>query len=261
MSTLFIAFPVYNTGSALGEFLKEADQVSPLLRKLGVDLQFIAVDDASDDADTIDILQSDKKVSVIRHDQNRGCFASLMSAIKYVEKRCEIGDYMAWLDSDNEHRPMHLVSLLAVLQQDMADMAMLQLIFRPQYMQEFDREQQRTLGALEARVLLGNGHIWHQHCPGCWMVKCSYLARLDILLRAYKKFFQEQENVDLRWGEDMIFAAFVNYVGGRVNYDTMALSHKAAPNRTDEKIIAQYDQAIRHLRVFRQYAERDMRPL
>lgn len=93
------------------------------------------------------------------------------------------------------------------------------------------------------------------------MVKCSYLARLDILLRAYKKFFQEQENVDLRWGEDMIFAAFVNYVGGRVNYDTMALSHKAAPNRTDEKIIAQYDQAIRHLRVFRQYAERDMRPL
>lgn len=249
-----IAFPVYNTGELLRGFLMELRETIPFIEKLGVKVTCIAIDDASSGELTLDILRNPPTpLEVIHHEQNGGCFQGLITALECACKICGPDDYVAWLDSDGEHKPMQLIGLLALVQRGVADLALSQIIWKEDMMSEYDRRLQDAVGLLEAQVILGPGHRWHQHCPGCWVVNAGLVPKSTALLKGYADFYFANEAEHARWGEDMSYVACVGFLGGRVNSDSITLSHMLAPNRPMSKVVSQYEHALAHLRLYSKF--------
>lgn len=246
--TIWITFPVYNTGRLLHDFLAELKTVSTILRSEYKSVILVAVDDGSTDSNTVDILKDSPDVHVIRHDENKGVVAGLLTALQYVGAHCSPEDCMAWLDSDGEHDPLHLVHLVRMMKNKSVDMALAQLLFREEHMGEIDRKSQEFMGAVEGKLLLG--HYFFQHCPGCWIVRAEYIVSGAENLKAYMDFYKKETGMAPRWGEDMTFLAIVKNLGGQINDDLCSASHMPAPNRSLEKIIDQLYHAVIHLRLY-----------
>ena len=82
--------------------------INSVLNQTYSNFELIIVDDASTD-ETVDILNSfnDDRIKVIIHDENKGVSASRNSALKEAK-----GEYIAYLDSDNEWTPNYLSSMV-----------------------------------------------------------------------------------------------------------------------------------------------------
>jgi glycosyltransferase involved in cell wall biosynthesis len=101
---LSVIIPVYNEAATLPELLKRV-MVVP------VEKEVLIVDDGSTDS-TGDFLKeiSDKTVTVLRHERNRGKGAAIRTALPYIR-----GEFVIIQDGDLEYDPMdYLVLLQAV---------------------------------------------------------------------------------------------------------------------------------------------------
>lgn len=254
--TLFVCFPVYNTGGLLRKFLNELGNTIPFLEKLGVAVKCIAVDDKSTDIMTCMILKhSPIPLEVIYREVNGGCCEGLSTALERVMEQCTERDFMSWLDADGEHPPMKLLGVLPVLQRKLADLALVQIVWQEDHMASYDRKLQDAMGTLEAMVIFGPDRQWRQHCPGCWVVTGEFLVDKGTprLYRQYLNFYKSETGQLARWGEDMSFVACVHNLGGRVDDSTITVSHMVVPNRPPEKVVSQYTHAFTHLGLYERF--------
>lgn len=81
------------------------------------DWELVAVDDASfDDTATIIAGYHDPRIRILRHEQNRGAAAARNTAMRDAR-----GEFLAWIDSDDEWLPEKLAQQIALLQRTGAD--------------------------------------------------------------------------------------------------------------------------------------------
>ncbi len=100
---LSILVPVYNEERTLAEIL---DRV--LAVDLAAEKEVIVVDDASTDGTAAVLSRYSDRVTVVRHERNRGKGAALRTALRHAT-----GDYVVPQDADLEYEPADLSSLLA----------------------------------------------------------------------------------------------------------------------------------------------------
>ncbi|WP_144905660.1 glycosyltransferase family 2 protein [Halobellus captivus] len=98
MPTVSVVIPTYNRADAVQRTLDS------VLEQSLEDIEAIVVDDASAD-ETIDVVQSydDQRVTLLSHETNRGGSAARNTGIKEAS-----GDYIAFVDSDDEWLPRKL---------------------------------------------------------------------------------------------------------------------------------------------------------
>jgi len=115
MSKLSVLIPCFNERTTIQEIVRRVLDVE--LEAIGLEL--VIIDDGSTDgsAEVIARLaQSDPRIRVITHPQNRGKGAALRSA----QSECT-GDYVVIQDADLEYDPQNYASLLAPLLEGQAD--------------------------------------------------------------------------------------------------------------------------------------------
>jgi hypothetical protein len=267
MPTLYVAFPVFNPDPPeIKAFIEELEAVKELLGRLGYRLQCLAVDDASSEPLTkvLGLKRSTKFLSVLRQRQNQGCADGLRTALGEVSHRSQnANDLFAWLDSDGEHRPWHLLEMVLRLQRGQADGAVTQIVWREQHMKEFDRNLQLAFGAMEGYVIFGadSGQRWLQHCPGYWLTRGPRHWSDDgnhpyQLYARYLDAYEQKYGERARWGEDMTMIRCIVAAGGVVDNSVVVQSHMVAPGRTLKKVLMQYTGALRHLVLYEEFFAR-----
>ncbi len=95
---LSILIPVYNEGNTIGKVLENVSGVD--LNGLGLEKEIIVVDDASADATSGVLERWRGRITVIRHERNRGKGASIRDALKAAS-----GDIVLIQDADLEYDP------------------------------------------------------------------------------------------------------------------------------------------------------------
>jgi glycosyltransferase involved in cell wall biosynthesis len=105
MPRVSVIVPTYNRGDVL------ARAIESVLRQELRDLELIVVDDCSTD-DTESIVESydDPRVRYFRHETNRGGSAARNTGIEHAT-----GEYVAFLDDDDEYRPKKLTKQVECL--------------------------------------------------------------------------------------------------------------------------------------------------
>ncbi|MBA4172803.1 MAG: hypothetical protein C0511_09155 [Hyphomicrobium sp.] len=104
---LSIVVPAFNEAQAVGPTLAELVAATP-------GAEIILIDDHSSDA-TSTVARSVPGVTVRRHDFNRGQGASLKTGMRLATR-----DYVAWFDSDGEHRVEDLCRMYSrILDEDL----------------------------------------------------------------------------------------------------------------------------------------------
>ncbi len=108
---LSVIVPVYNECATVGDVLER-------LRRTGLPLQIILVDDGSNDgsSDILDSCSDAGDVLLIRHPQNRGKGAAIRSGIAAAT-----GDVIVIQDADSEYDPDDIRGLLQPLIENSAD--------------------------------------------------------------------------------------------------------------------------------------------
>ena len=104
-----IVIPAYNAGATLGVLINK-------LVKLNLATRTIIVDDGSSD-DTYIIAQK-MGLKIIRHPQNYGKGAALLSGFNYCKNRTE---FIVTMDADNQHEPANITLLLEALHDKNSD--------------------------------------------------------------------------------------------------------------------------------------------
>ena len=101
-----VIIPVYNRAHTLGR------AVQSVLKQTFRDFEIIVVDDGSRDA-TMPTVEGfhDSRVRFLRHEQNRGAAAARNTGIRVAR-----GEYLAFLDSDDEWLPEKLSDQIALLE-------------------------------------------------------------------------------------------------------------------------------------------------
>jgi GT2 family glycosyltransferase len=101
-----VIVPTYNRGDALGRAIES------VLRQELEDLELIVVDDCSTD-DTESVVESydDPRVRYLRHETNRGGSAARNTGIEHAS-----GEYVAFLDDDDEYHPLKLTRQVECLE-------------------------------------------------------------------------------------------------------------------------------------------------
>ena len=105
MTLVSVVVPTYNRAEAL------PDTIDSVLAQTHEELELLVVDDASTD-DTREVVESydDPRVEYLRHEENRGGSAARNTGIEAAE-----GEYVAFLDSDDEWLPEKLERQLSLL--------------------------------------------------------------------------------------------------------------------------------------------------
>lgn len=106
-----VIIPTYNRANLVGR------SIQSVLSQTYRDFEVIIVDDASKD-NTEDIIKNfyDKRIRYIRHTENKGGSAARNTGIKLAK-----GEYIAFLDSDDEWMPEKLEKQMAVIQKTSSD--------------------------------------------------------------------------------------------------------------------------------------------
>jgi len=105
-SKVSVVIPTYNRAEMLGT------AISSVLAQTYQNIEIIVVDDASQD-DTQEVVNSfnKKRIRYLRHDRNKGEAAARNTGIQNIS-----GDYIAFLDDDDEWLPDKLMLQMQVLQ-------------------------------------------------------------------------------------------------------------------------------------------------
>ena len=101
-----IVIPVYNHEQQLEAVLNDCLQLG---------LPIFVVDDGSTDR-TSAILEQIKGISVLRHEQNQGKGAALLTGFTAAAKNC---DWAVTLDADGQHHPADADKLIGAIPEDM----------------------------------------------------------------------------------------------------------------------------------------------
>ena len=107
-----VIIPAYNAGAVLGQVLSQTLTIIP-------PQQVIVINDGSTDA-TGECAEQ-YRVSVIRHQENRGKGAALKSGFKAVLARPEIQAVIT-MDADGQHGPNHLPEFIRVFRKSSVDL-------------------------------------------------------------------------------------------------------------------------------------------
>lgn len=104
--TVSVIIPTYNRGHSVGRAIQS------VLNQTYQDIEIIAVDDASKD-NTKDVISNfnDKRIKYIRHNKNKGGGAARNTGIKSAR-----GEYIAFLDSDDEWLPEKLEKIISLFE-------------------------------------------------------------------------------------------------------------------------------------------------
>jgi len=96
---LSIVIPAYNEESGIAQTLSQLIAAFP-------EDEIIVVDDGSSDTTADTVRKGFEGVHLVRQPFNRGYGASLKVGMRHAR-----GEYIAWFDADNEHRPENLVAM------------------------------------------------------------------------------------------------------------------------------------------------------
>jgi glycosyltransferase involved in cell wall biosynthesis len=103
---LWVAVPVYNNRQTVRDVAARCRALVP---------KVVVVDDGSTDADVTQLLAG-LDVTVLRHAENRGKGAAILTASRFIEERG--GRFMVTIDADGQHRPEDLAVFLPHLRED-----------------------------------------------------------------------------------------------------------------------------------------------
>jgi dolichol-phosphate mannosyltransferase len=121
------ALPVYNEVSHVSEVL---DQVRQFSRHV------LVVDDGSTDG-TRELLEQRDDVRLIRHPQNRGYGAALISAFQYAQQHRF--DYLVTIDCDGQHEPQRIPAFVEACRD-------VDLVSGSRYLQSFPGDTEAPAG-------------------------------------------------------------------------------------------------------------------
>jgi glycosyltransferase involved in cell wall biosynthesis len=99
-----IIIPVYNHGNQIGEVVRQTRQL---------DLPILVIDDGSTDS-TPDILEAVDGITLLRHAENQGKGAALLTGFRAAQARGH--DWAVSLDGDGQHHPEDVRKLLRIVQ-------------------------------------------------------------------------------------------------------------------------------------------------
>ena len=108
MAKILIVMPTYNQVRYI------AEAVASIVNQIHQDWRLIIVDDCSTDG-TLDVLNNfpDKRITIIRHDVNKGTGSAINYGFASAVKWGWTWDYETWFASDNRMYPNMLERLLA----------------------------------------------------------------------------------------------------------------------------------------------------
>jgi glycosyltransferase involved in cell wall biosynthesis len=102
MMTLSVIIPAYNEEGGIDHVIQRVLGIREALTQIGVELEFIVVDDGSRDQTTT-LVSKYSEVRLIRHIKNRGYGAAIKTGFRYAR-----GEYLAFLDADATYPPEYL---------------------------------------------------------------------------------------------------------------------------------------------------------
>jgi glycosyltransferase involved in cell wall biosynthesis len=108
--------PAYNEQEGIARVVERVLAQRPALSEIGVDLEFIVVDDGSRDG-TVQIVERYPDVRLICHGKNQGYGAALKSGFRAAR-----GEYLAFLDADGTYPPESLPDLCRAALEQNADL-------------------------------------------------------------------------------------------------------------------------------------------
>ncbi len=190
---IYLLLPAYNEAEGILELLREIDAVRNRLKEF---LCVVVVDDGSTDgtgdlAETMLELGQPKpeKLVVLRHPQNRGLKAALLTGLDWILKEGKPGDLVAAMDADLSHDPVYLLDLAAKAETGF------DVVVASRFAQG---GQEIGVNAYRHVLSAGAGLAYRIFAP--WMhvhdVSCGYrMIRWDLLRKAHE-----------HWGEHLLEA-------------------------------------------------------
>ena len=115
MNRLIAFLPCYNEEDNIRPLALAWEAEAPALAAEGFALSLIAVDDKSTDGTPGVLRALETELSsfgVITHERNKGLGGALDTAVCRFLAEAGPGDYMAFMDGDNTHRPLYLHQML-----------------------------------------------------------------------------------------------------------------------------------------------------
>ncbi|MEK7846443.1 MAG: glycosyltransferase family 2 protein [Nitrospinota bacterium] len=124
MSKVSVIIPTYNRAHLLGRAIES------VLEQTFQDFELIVVDDASTDG-TGQLIRTfgDKRIRYIQHDMNKGSNASRNTGLRHAR-----GEYVAFLDSDDEWLPEKLEKQLKVFQRGSEKLGLVSTRYSDEYL-------------------------------------------------------------------------------------------------------------------------------
>jgi glycosyltransferase involved in cell wall biosynthesis len=116
MSILSIVIPAYNEEDGIDHVINRVLATRPAFTQIGVEIEFIIVDDGSRDK-TAALIARYPDVRLIRHIKNRGYGAAIKTGFRHAT-----GEYLAFLDADATYPPENLPDLMRAAMDQGGDM-------------------------------------------------------------------------------------------------------------------------------------------
>ena len=164
--TVSVIIPTYNRAHLIGRAIQS------VLNQTYQDFEIIIIDDGSTD-NTEDIVKEfqkkDKRIKYIRHEKNRGGSAARNTGIKAAK-----GEYIAFLDSDDEWLPIKLGRQIS----EFTNKSKIALVYTGRIIiEEGDRREQSKRYVISCRF----GSVYKQLLEGDFIGTCSsVMVRADI---------------------------------------------------------------------------------
>jgi len=105
---LSVVIPLYNEEKTIREVIERIPYTH--------DCEIIVVDDGSTDGSVQQVIESYRRVKVLRHHENRGYGSAILNGFQHAS-----GDIIITLDSDGQHNPEEIPRLIAPIMAGEAD--------------------------------------------------------------------------------------------------------------------------------------------
>ncbi|MFC1626997.1 glycosyltransferase family 2 protein [Patescibacteria group bacterium] len=114
MKQLVLILPAFNEATVIAKVLK---QIQVVVKKLPVKTEILVVNDGS--SDNTKAVLNKMPIKLVSHKINRGLGASLGTGLKYA--KIKQADFAITMDSDGQHDPHDIVTILQPLLKNQAD--------------------------------------------------------------------------------------------------------------------------------------------